>query len=94
MAYQFLKKDSEKTAFKKIKNSVKMQDEDYLYATQFFTDKYMVKYLVDEALSGYSQKVLKDIVIIDCAAGGGNFFQTIPLKNFTGVIKNHLKLDK
>ncbi|MCP4353492.1 MAG: hypothetical protein GY795_49210 [Desulfobacterales bacterium] len=73
-SYQFLKKDSEKTAFKKTgKNKTKIRDSDILFVTQFFTDRYMVKYLVDKSLSGFDENNIANIVIIDPASGGGNF---------------------
>ncbi len=73
-SYQFLKKDLEKAAFKKIgKDSAKIEDSDLLFTTQFFTDKYMVKYLVNESLSGFDITDIPKIVVIDSASGGGNF---------------------
>ena len=73
-SYQFLKKDLEKSAFKKIGNGkAKIEDSDLLFTTQFFTDKYMVKYLVDESLSGFDNNEIQKVVIIDSASGGGNF---------------------
>ena len=73
-SYQFLKKDFEKAAFKKIgKNKAKIKDSDLLFTTQFFTDKYMVKYLVRESFSGFDKSNIEKVVIIDPASGGGNF---------------------
>ncbi len=73
-SYQFLKKDLEKAAFKKIgKDKAKIENSDLLFTTQFFTDKYMVKYLVNESLSGFGKSNIQKVVVIDCASGGGNF---------------------
>lgn len=73
-SYQFLKKDLEKAAFKKIgKGKSKIENADLLFTTQFFTDKYMVKYLVDESLSNLDKSNIQNTVVIDCASGGGNF---------------------
>lgn len=73
-SYQFLKKDLEKFAFKRIgKDNIKIEDSDLLFTTQFFTDKYMVKYLVNEALSGFDKTNIEKVVVIDSASGGGNF---------------------
>lgn len=73
-SYQFLKKDLEKAAFKKIgKGKAKIENADLLFTTQFFTDKYMVKYLVDRSLSGFGKNNIQNVVVIDCASGGGNF---------------------
>lgn len=73
-SYQFLKKDIEKSAFKRIgKDNVKIENSDLLFTTQFFTDKYMVKYLVDESLSGFDEINILKVTVIDSASGGGNF---------------------
>jgi hypothetical protein len=73
-SYQFLKKDLEKFAFKRIgKDNAKIEDSDLLFTTQFFTDKYMVKYLVNESLSGFDKANIRKVVVIDSASGGGNF---------------------
>lgn len=73
-SYQYLKKNLEKSAFKRIgKDKAKIQDSDLLFTTQFFTDKYMVKYLVNESLSGFDKNNIEKVVVIDCASGGGNF---------------------
>jgi hypothetical protein len=73
-SYQFLKKDLEKAAFKKTgKGKAKIENAELLFTTQFFTDKYMVKYLVDESLSDFENGNVQDVVVIDCASGGGNF---------------------
>jgi hypothetical protein len=73
-SYQFLKKDLEKSAFKRIgKENAKIENSDLLFTTQFFTDKYMVKYLVNESLSGFDNNNILKVVVIDSASGGGNF---------------------
>jgi hypothetical protein len=73
-SYQFLKRDLEKNAFNKIgKDNVKIQNSDLLFTTQFFTDKYMVKYLVNESLSILNSTNIANIVVVDPASGGGNF---------------------
>ncbi|MFK5913762.1 MAG: N-6 DNA methylase [Woeseiaceae bacterium] len=72
--YQFLKRDLEKSAFSNVgKNNFKLQNLDILYTTQFFTDRYMVKYLVNKALNNINKSELSDVVVIDPASGGGNF---------------------
>jgi len=73
-SYQFLKKDLEKSAFKRIgKENAKIENSDLLFTTQFFTDKYMVKYLVNESLSCIDKTNIQKVVVIDSASGGGNF---------------------
>ena len=49
----------------------KKQGKHMLYATQFFTDTYMVEYLVNQVLSLY--KDIDNILFVDPASGGGNF---------------------
>lgn len=73
-SYQFLKQDAEKSAFKKIgKNKAKIEDKDLLFTTQFFTDRYMVEYLVNESLSEFGASNIEKVVLIDPACGGANF---------------------
>jgi hypothetical protein len=61
-------------AFKRIgKDNAKIEDSDILFTTQFFTDKYMVKYLVNESLSSFDITNIQNVVVIDTASGGGNF---------------------
>lgn len=73
-SYQFLKKDITNKAFNKVgKNKAKIENSDLLFTTQFFTDKYMVKYLVNESLSGFNETNIQNVVVIDPASGGGNF---------------------
>ncbi|WP_455590746.1 Eco57I restriction-modification methylase domain-containing protein [Bacteroides sp.] len=73
-SYQFLKKDLEKSALERIGfNNNKIEGSDLLFTTQFFTDKYMVKYLVDKCFSEIEEQDVLNIVVVDCASGGGNF---------------------
>ena len=72
--YQALKQDLEKKAFKEIRESKqKIQGKDLLYTTQFFTDEYMVKFMVDACLNEAPGFSIENIVFIDPALGGGNF---------------------
>lgn len=71
--YQLLKRDLEKSAFNKIgENKNKIEGKDLLYTTQFFTDEYMVKYLVDTCIKENGEHV-GDLVFVDTSMGGGNF---------------------
>lgn len=71
--YQYLKHDLEKKAFSSIgAQQNKIKGNDILYATQFFTDEYMVKYLVDKIFEIKQDKVC-DVLFVDPASGGGNF---------------------
>jgi hypothetical protein len=73
-SYQFIKRDSEKVAFKKIGSSRnKIKGQDLLFTTQFFTDKYMVKFLVDQTLSKITKENITNVTVVDSASGGGNF---------------------
>jgi hypothetical protein len=86
--YQYLKKDSEKAAFKKLDNyKSKLEGRDVLLTTQFFTDNYMVKYLVDKSISNQNHVQFSDIAIIDPAAGGGNFLNYSFQKLYDGFLK-------
>lgn len=70
--YQSLKKSLEKAAFRKVgKDSNKISGTELLYTTQFFTDEYMVRYLVDMCLANDTDPF--HVVFIDPAVGGGNF---------------------
>lgn len=72
--YQALKQDLEKKAFKEIRESQqKIKGKDLLYTTQFFTDEYMVKYMVDVCLKEATGYSIENLVFIDPALGGGNF---------------------
>ncbi|KAE8561750.1 Eco57I restriction-modification methylase domain-containing protein [Paenibacillus polymyxa] len=75
-AYQYLKYDKEKEVYgSSLKEGKKIGGDSIAPATQFFTEDYMVRYLVNQALSGVfeNKKDLCDIRIIDPACGGGNF---------------------
>lgn len=74
--FQYLKEDEEKAAFKDaLESSVKISGDALLAATQFFTDKYMVKYLVAGALENFdlTEEMLSNLCLSDPACGGGNF---------------------
>lgn len=90
-SFQYLKKELTNKAFKKTgKDNNKIEDADLLLTTQFFTDSYMVKYLVDETLSNIKPQELEDIVIIDPASGGGNFLN-YSFKKLFYLFKSHKK---
>lgn len=70
--YQSLKKSLEKAAFSKLgKESNKISGAELLYTTQFFTDEYMVQYLVNMCLTEDTDPF--HVVFVDPAVGGGNF---------------------
>lgn len=70
--YQSLKKSLEKAAFSKLgKESNKITGAELLYTTQFFTDEYMVQYLVNMCLTEDTDPF--HVVFVDPAVGGGNF---------------------
>ena len=71
--YQSLKRSLEKKAFGNIgRDNYKLTGRDLLYTTQFFTDEYMVKYLVDECIRDNAGRI-EEMVFVDPALGGGNF---------------------
>lgn len=80
--YQQLKTCLAKDALEKIgKDSNKLKGADLLMQTQFFTDYYMVKFLVDKAFE-LLQNQLPYVVFVDPACGGGNFLTYIYIKLF------------
>ena len=80
--YQQLKSSLTKEALEKIgKDSNKLKGADLLMQTQFFTDYYMVKYLVDKTFE-LLQDQLPNVVFVDPACGGGNFLTYIYIKLF------------
>ena len=75
--YQSLKKVFEKEAFKKVgTNKYKLSGKDVLYTTQFFTDEYMVKHLVERCINLCNGHI-DNLVFIDPAMGGGNFLSYV-----------------
>lgn len=75
--YQSLKKTFEKEAFGKIgKQGFKISGKDALFTTQFFTDEYMVKYLVNKCITECEDNI-RNTVFIDPALGGGNFLSYV-----------------
>lgn len=71
--YQYLKRDLEKHAFGNIGNgNNKIEGNDILFTTQFFTDEYMVKHLVDKVFDMKKEQI-PNVLFVDPASGGGNF---------------------
>jgi hypothetical protein len=72
--YQYCKKKKEKLVFNNsLKKGKKISGTDVLPVTQFFTDKYMVKKIVEDSLRNIKKSKLPKLRIIDPACGGGNF---------------------
>lgn len=89
-ACQYLKRDLEKAAFAKVgKDKIKIGGNELLFTTQFFTDDYMVTYLVNQTICPQNAAELLNIVVIDCASGGGNFLLQAFEKLF-GLYQTHL----
>lgn len=86
--YQELKTNLAKEALKKIgSDKNKLSGDEILVQTQFFTDDYMVKYLVDTIFK-LCQKNLPNVVFIDPACGGGNFLTYIYIKLLNWYVKH------
>lgn len=86
--YQELKANLAKEALKKIgTDKNKLTGDEILVQTQFFTDEYMVKYLVDTVFK-LCQKNLPNVVFIDPACGGGNFLTYIYIRLLNWYIKH------
>lgn len=80
--YQQLKSCLAKDALGKIgKDGNKLKGTDMLMQTQFFTDFYMVKFLVDKVFDMLINQ-LPNVVFVDPACGGGNFLTYIYAKLF------------
>lgn len=90
--YQQLKGSLAKEALKKIgSDKNKLTGTDMLVQTQFFTDNYMVKYLVDKVFE-IQKDNLPNVVFIDPACGGGNFLTYI-YKKLLDWYEAHTKYD-
>lgn len=90
--YQQLKSCLAKDALGKIgKDSNKLRGADLLMQTQFFTDYYMVKFLVDKVFAMLENQ-LPNVVFVDPACGGGNFLTYIYTKLFEWY-KQHTNYD-
>ncbi len=75
--YQYLKRDLAKIAFGNIgKDKNKINGEDLLFTTQFFTDEYMVEHLVDKVFEE-KKGCIEDLLFVDPASGGGNFLSFV-----------------
>lgn len=88
--YQALKESLEKKTFQGTReNKQKIQGKDLLYSTQFFTDEYMVKFMVDSCLNEATARLATDnIVFVDPALGGGNFLSYSFLELFKWYASN------
>ncbi len=72
--YQYCKLKREKQVFNNsLKKGKKISRSDILPVTQFFTDRYMVKKIVEDSLKNINKTQLYKLKIIDPACGGGNF---------------------
>ncbi len=90
--YQQLKGTLAKEALKKIgSDKNKLTGTDMLVQTQFFTDNYMVRYLVDKVFEMQKDN-LPNVVFIDPACGGGNFLTYI-YKKLLDWYKTHTEYD-
>lgn len=74
--YQYLKYDREKEVYaSSLKDGKKIEGAEIALATQFFTEDYMVGFLVNKSLEqmDLTKGKLPSIRILDPACGGGNF---------------------
>lgn len=86
--YQQLKANLAKEALKKLgSDKNKLTGADILVQTQFFTDNYMVKFLVDKVFEIQKDNI-SNIVFVDPACGGGNFLTYIYSKLFNWYSTN------
>lgn len=72
--YQYLKYNEEKEVYSSsLKEGKKIEGASIAPATQFFTEDYMVEYLVKNTLQSVEIKELSELRVMDPACGGGNF---------------------
>lgn len=57
---------------RKHQNSGKIEGDQYLISTQFFTDEYMIRFLLDETINKFEGNLI-NVTFVDPACGGGNF---------------------
>ena len=70
--YQYLKRAEEKEVFRRsLNNGCKISDKELLLTTQFFTESYMIDFLLQTSFNHYED--LSQVRLIDPACGGGNF---------------------
>lgn len=69
--YQYIKSYLLNTLISKKAGINKKSGKELLYQTQFFTDSYMVEYLLDKVFEIYSD--VENVLFVDPASGGGNF---------------------
>lgn len=74
--YQYAKYDKEKSAFENsLQRGIKIEGSDIVATTQFFTESYMIDYLVKEIIK--ESKDIYKLKILDPCCGGGNFLTKI-----------------
>ena len=73
--YQHIKSYLLSTIISQKKDINKKSGKELLYQTQFFTDSYMVDYLLDRIFEIYTD--VDNILFVDPASGGGNFLALI-----------------
>ena len=73
--YQYIKSYLLNTLISKKVGINKKSGKELLYQTQFFTDSYMVEYLLDKVFEIYSD--VENVLFVDPASGGGNFLALI-----------------
>lgn len=94
--YQYTKFGREKLAFENsLQRGLKIEGSDIVATTQFFTESYMIDYLVEEIIK--ENKDIYELKILDPCCGGGNFLTKImetvyktkcSLKEFNYFIEN------
>ncbi len=73
--YQHIKSYLLNTLISKKVEINKKSGKELLYQTQFFTDSYMIEYLLDRIFEIYSD--MENVLFVDPASGGGNFLAFI-----------------
>jgi N-6 DNA Methylase len=72
--YQYLRQPVAREATRNANLSgIKIEGDGLLAATQFFTDDYLVDWLVDSSLGDFRFDDISNLIVVDPACGGGNF---------------------
>lgn len=90
--YQHIKSFLLHTLISKKTEINKKTGKELLYQTQFFTDRYMVDYLLDRVFDTYSD--LDNVLFVDPASGGGNFLAVIYIRLYKWYLDRGYKSEE
>ncbi|XCA84404.1 N-6 DNA methylase [Exiguobacterium mexicanum] len=74
--YQYSKHEKERAAFENsLQKGIKIEGDNIVTTTQFFTEDYMIEYLINEIFKEYED--VSKIKVLDPCCGGGNFITKV-----------------